>query len=299
MFLNIMDDNQQQKIGGITPEYPLLVEWHNMNALDVPWHWHEEVEFKYVLQGAVRVRTEQGEYEIREGEASFTNSNILETSESMDRSCNTEIFTVIFNTVLLSGYFQSIFEKKYIRPVLSNRHFDVLRITRDSAPGKNICKNLLRVRSLYEQENKEFQLRSLLSEIWLDLILEIEEHVHKKPASPGAGRDRIRYMLQFIYSNYAEKLTLEDIAGSANISEREALRTFKRILGKAPFDYLNEYRLNKARELLESTDLPITEIALDTGFSDSTYFGKVFKKYFHCTPREYRKGMQSPLSQKE
>ena len=111
MFLNIMDDNQQQKIGGITPEYPLLVEWHNMNALDVPWHWHEEVEFKYVLQGAIRVRTEQGEYEIREGEASFTNSNILETSESMDRSCNTEIFTVIFNTVLLSGYFQSIFEK--------------------------------------------------------------------------------------------------------------------------------------------------------------------------------------------
>ena len=68
MFLNIMDDNQQQKIGGITPEYPLLVEWHNMNVLDVPWHWHEEVEFKYVLQGAIRVRTEQGEYEIREGE---------------------------------------------------------------------------------------------------------------------------------------------------------------------------------------------------------------------------------------
>ena len=52
MFLNIMDDNQQQKIGGITPEYPLLVEWHNMNALDVPWHWHEEVECVFVAEGS-------------------------------------------------------------------------------------------------------------------------------------------------------------------------------------------------------------------------------------------------------
>ena len=92
---------------------------------------------------------------------------------------------------------------------------------------------------------------------------------------------------------YFEKITLEDIAASANVSEREALRTFKKSLGKAPFDYLNEYRLDKARELLETTDLTITEIAVSTGFSDSAYFGKVFRNYFECTPGGYRKKVRS------
>lgn len=96
-------------------------------------------------------------------------------------------------------------------------------------------------------------------------------------------------MLQFIYSDYAEKLTLKDIATSANISEREALRTFKKTLVKAPFGYLNEYRLSKAKDLLESTDLPITEIAFDTRFSDSAYFEKVFKKIFRLHTKVVQK----------
>jgi len=292
MYLNILDDNQQQKIGAITSEYPVLTEQFQMNELDVPWHWHEEVEFKYVLSGAIRVRTEHGEYTVKEGEACFTNSNILETSEAFDRKMDTEIITVIFHTIYLSGHFRSILEKKYVKPVLDNRHFDVLRITPDTTHGKTICKTLPRIRRLYEQPDTEFQIRNMLSDIWMALIQEINKQTRNKIDTLVPGSDRIRYMLQYIYTHYQEKLTLDDLADSAGVSGREALRTFKKALGKAPFDYLTEYRLGKAREFLETTDLSITDIAFQTGFSDGAYFGKVFRKYFNCTPREYRKQLQ-------
>ena len=96
-------------------------------------------------------------------------------------------------------------------------------------------------------------------------------------------------MMTFIHGNYAHKITLQEIADSANISQREALRCFQKTLGRSPFDYLNEYRLSEAKKLLAETEMTISEAALQTGFSNSAYFGKVFKKAYHMTPKEYQK----------
>lgn len=289
MFSIITNDNQLEYVSGMNSEYPIVVRHINMVMLDVPWHWHEEVEFKYVESGSLRMRTEKDEFILHAGEACFTNMNIMEMSEAMDRTQDTNVITFVFHPALISGHFQSIYEKKYVRPVLTNRQIKVIKITSETESGAAICKGLLKVSRLYDQGNTELQIRNLLSEIWLHLIKEIEIHLNSQPAESLRSKDRIRYMLQYIYTHYAEKITLEDIAASANISEREALRTFKKALDKAPFDYLNEYRLDKARELLETSDLTVTEIAVSTGFSDSAYFGKVFRKYFESTPGNYRK----------
>lgn len=289
MFSIITNDNQLENISGMNSEFPLVVRRINMAKLDVPWHWHEEVEFKYIESGVLRLRTEKDEFLLHAGEACFTNTNIMEMSEAVDRTEDTNVITFVFHPALISGHFQSIIDKKYIKPVLTNRQIKMIRITSETEYGKKICKALPKVQKLYEQENTELQIRNLLSEIWLQLIKEIETQLNSRPADSLRNKDRIRYMLQYIYTHYAEKITLEDIAASANISEREALRTFKKSLDKAPFDYLNEYRLDKARELLETTDLTVTEVAVSTGFSDSAYFGKVFRKYFESTPGNYRK----------
>lgn len=289
MFSIILNDNQLESISGMTSEFPIVVRRINMAMLDVPWHWHEEVEFKYLESGVLRLRTEKDEITLHAGEACFTNANVMETSEAADKAQETNVITIVFHPALISGHFQSIFEKKYIQPVITNRQIKMIKITSATKQGAAICRALPKVQKLSEQENMEFQIRNTLSEIWLHLIKEIEEQLNNRPADSLRKKERIRYMLQYIYTHYAEKITLEDIAASANVSEREALRTFKKALGKAPFDYLNEYRLDKARELLETTDLTITEIAVSTGFSDSAYFGKVFRNYFECTPGSYRK----------
>ena len=59
MFSIITNDNQLEYVSGMNSEYPIVVRHINMVMLDVPWHWHEEVEFKYVESGSLRMRTEK------------------------------------------------------------------------------------------------------------------------------------------------------------------------------------------------------------------------------------------------
>ncbi len=73
------------------------------------------------------------------------------------------------------------------------------------------------------------------------------------------------------------------------ISVRECCRCFKENLNTTPFSYLIDYRLYKSCELLSHTSMSITEIAITCGFGSSSYFTKLFREKFSCTPGEYRK----------
>ena len=95
-------------------------------------------------------------------------------------------------------------------------------------------------------------------------------------------------MLSFIHNHYKDKITVAQIADAIGISEREAMRSFRRSLNQSPIEYLISYRLNEAKKLLLDSRLPITEICYQCGFSDSSYFGKSFRKAYGLSPREYR-----------
>ena len=100
--------------------------------------------------------------------------------------------------------------------------------------------------------------------------------------------ERIKQLLIFIQSHYSERLSIARIAAQIPISERECYRLFKNSLGISPIDYLNSFRLQKAMELLTSTRQSIVDIAMETGFNSSSYFGKIFKQYYQMTPKQYR-----------
>ncbi len=285
----ILDDNQWETNSGVTSEYPYLSDIVDMTHYSSPWHWHEAIEFKYVLRGNLKIMTENAEYIVPQGYVSFTNSNVLEASERADDTEDTAIVVHLFHPILLTGHFQSVFEKKYVRPVLTNRQVEVLVISPETTHGSKICRKFQELNRLWNQENVEFQTRNLLSDIWLEMIAEIEEQLKNHPPVSIPSQDRIRNMIRFIQLNYAEKVTLKDIAESAHISEREALRTFKKALGKTPFDYLTDYRMIQACDLLTRTDQSITEVAVNVGLTDGSYFGKLFKKQFGCTPSAFRK----------
>ena len=99
---------------------------------------------------------------------------------------------------------------------------------------------------------------------------------------------RMRLMMQYVFTHYKEKITLTDIASSANISKSEALRCFRLSLQTTPVSYLIDYRLNCARQLLESTDDTITEISVSVGIDSISYFVRIFKEKFNMTPKAFR-----------
>ncbi|GLX79893.1 hypothetical protein tinsulaeT_32330 [Thalassotalea insulae] len=91
-----------------------------------------------------------------------------------------------------------------------------------------------------------------------------------------------------IAKKYTEpELGISDLASDMAISERQLQRKIKVLLGTTPNNFIKEFRLKKAQELLRS-GAQIGRIALDVGFSSQTYFGRCFKESFDCTPKQYQ-----------
>ena len=135
----------------------------------------------------------------------------------------------------------------------------------------------------------EFQVRNALSQ--LILLLRLHQPMPQKEPSQRELRDarRIRTMLQYIQEHYSEETDTAQIARSAMISESECLRCFHKSIGMPPIRYLKQFRIQKAAELLMSTDKKAGDIGAECGFLDTSYFTKVFREIKGCTPGEYRR----------
>ena len=96
-------------------------------------------------------------------------------------------------------------------------------------------------------------------------------------------------MLRYIQQHYSEELSAEDLARSAHVSRRVCFRLFQEKLHTTPNAYLRSFRLRKACRMLTATGESITQIAYACGLGSASYFGKVFRERFGCTPAEYRK----------
>lgn len=143
--------------------------------------------------------------------------------------------------------------------------------------------------SVSEPFGYEFAVRFELSRFWCDLFEVTEEMRAARMQKGYADTTRIKLMLQFIHAHYGARITLQDIAASANISSRECSRCFRRCISTSPMNYLCSYRVHIASDLLRRTDDSITSISENCGFSSPGYFCKVFRHITGKTPLEYRR----------
>jgi signal transduction histidine kinase/DNA-binding LacI/PurR family transcriptional regulator/CheY-like chemotaxis protein len=104
-----------------------------------------------------------------------------------------------------------------------------------------------------------------------------------------ATQQLVRQATACIHVRYAEALTRDDIARKVGISADYLTDCFHQELGITPMTYLRRYRILRARALLETTDLPIIQVAMQTGFSDGTYFTRTFQREAGMSPRAYRR----------
>lgn len=279
-------ENHQESVAGITMEYPYAYHHVDVKKTKIPWHWHEELELGYISQGALKLSTTEKDYAFEKGQGFFMNTNVLSAMSSMGELCILE--SHLFHSVLLGGHFKSFFETKYMVPVLHNRKVEVLELKGETALQKKILNKMKTLTGIQSQENMEFQTRNLLGEIWLLLGEEIKSQSFTQPRVSRASQERIQIMLSFIQKNYEKKITLEMLAAEAAISPRECLRCFRECIHKTPMEYLLDYRMEKAKKLLEMGELPVTLIAANTGFSSPAYFTKVFRERMGLPPSVYR-----------
>ena len=290
--LNI-DKNLQEFPANAGKDFPITIVFSDLGdwtAQSVPWHWHRELEFSVLLQGKLSVQTSHGSWVLGPGEGYFINRNVLHRMEGADGQ-RPVYLTQMVGAELLAGAGGSVFERKYLEPVMSCREIELVPFRLQSTNQRRIIEH---IRSAYEAvdaetEGYEILARNELSSAWLLMMRELPASVREQPGEEDQTEARVKRMLLYIQEHYAERVTLEEIANAANISPRACLRDFQQRLHTTPVRYLIDCRLDAAARRLRSTGQSVTDIAAECGFATGSYFTKLFREKYHTTPLAYRR----------
>lgn len=252
------------------------------------WHWHDELELILSHHGHFAVGAGKTVINLSEGELCFINAGILHNVWKTDRDPS-EYNSVVFHPRIIGGL-DSIYWVKYIQP-LSKPNFPPYLFFRADEKVSQLFAELWRIQS-EQAPGCENDIRYLLTKLLMQLSGTPTKNCRQLSEREQRDIHRMKQMLTFLEDHFADELTLKQIAESAAISETECLRCFQRSIGTSPIRFLKEYRLQRAADLLRTTDESITEIATTCGFFDMSYFTRAFRQLYAATPTCYRMGLR-------
>lgn len=134
----------------------------------------------------------------------------------------------------------------------------------------------------HDQPERDTMLTSLLQEFFIRLTRSF--HAHNRPT----GIQYLTSACDYIKQNFQEPLTLEKIAAHVGISRSYLAQLFSTQLNRSVVEYIQTIRCDHAAYLLNTTSLPIIDIAMETGFNNRQHFTRTFGKLYGMPPHEYR-----------
>lgn len=136
------------------------------------------------------------------------------------------------------------------------------------------------------------QRKDPLRLVGLAMIL-LDEIIQTSKTRISVGNNRVRdfYMKEamgYIDANFQHDISIEDIATACGINRSYFGRIFKETFGKSPQQFLIQYRMTKAAELLKDSRIPISEVGHSVGYENQLNFSRAFKNYYGISPNKYR-----------
>lgn len=236
-------------------------------------HWHEHIELHYVVSGKTKFLLDQQEILGEKGDLVIANSNVLHAGYC-DGS-PVEVLVMIFEMEALSEELadKNILFQHWIRgdeEIARIMH----RIYEENAEKdigyKLACKGGL------------LQLITYLARNYVLEMLSDSDSLKRRKKL-----ERLNTVNQYIEQHYTEAISNRELADLLHLSEDRFNHLFKEGMGMPPLQYINEIRLKKAMHLLKKGDCyTAAEVADAVGFSDYNNFGRMFRRYYGCTPIE-------------
>ncbi len=276
--------------------FPLIVNDGDIRqyiAGHIPSHWHKELEIFVLHKGSVRIGIGDCFYTLQAGEGCFINAEVIHSfTAEAPGSCAFRSF--VFGPDVVGGMPGSVFDTAYVRPLVESG-VPFLEFREEDGDGLYFEQFRRAFQACAEEcYGFEFQVREALSNILLHVKAKSRTGAARAVAS--AQEARLKDMLLWIDGHFREGASVSDIAGAANICVRECQRIFRQYLHYSPMEYVQRKRIFAAAKQLADTDGSVTDIALGCGFSNSSYFCKLFKALMGSTPGKYREGVQASLS---
>ncbi|WP_151733267.1 AraC family transcriptional regulator ['Paenibacillus yunnanensis' Narsing Rao et al. 2020] len=274
--------------------FPLAAYWIELPAgthiLDT--HWHEEAEFFLLQEGEITFQVDTDYFPLKPGEVVFIESGDIHAAHVLkDGPCR--FCALVFHQGLLASAQYDAIQQSVILPLQEKRQSFPRHMTPEVPWQAELIAQLERMMEAYAIKMPGFE--AFMKGTLLIMLSQLAAPGRAANYSQAGSADttkinRLKKVILYIQENYREPIRLSDLSELIPMSEGQFTRFFKAMTRKTPVDYINSYRIRQAADLLQQTDRKISDIALEVGFDNVSYFIKVFRKGMKCSPSEFRKG---------
>jgi AraC-like DNA-binding protein len=264
-------------------KYVMLYD--NVQNEAYPIHWHDAVEMIMPLKNEYKITVGETEYLLPENDVIIVPPGEL---HSMPAIPGRRLIFQCDNSVLSDVTVLEPVTRVMVSPIVINSS-----LNKDL--HKLAQKTMLDIQSLYTSNNELSDVKIYLKVIELFMaISEIQLQQQKvimdcDDEKLGEYNEKFGTVLKYIDNNYMYDITLDQLADVAGYSKYHFSRIFKQYNSMSYLQYINARRTKAAETLLLDPEIPITEVAMRSGFKSLTTFNRIFKDIKHCTPTDFKK----------
>ena len=244
----------------------------------IPWHDHEELEIAYLKEGRMCLQLPGKTYLLEQGDCAVINANTLHAATAAPQCL---LHSIVFHIRLVAGDSESVFSTQYLQPLITQTSFQAYLFRGGKRQAEIACFKAAFDAIAHEAPGFEFTVRENLSKLCWFLYVQFAHEIPEAQGGENQDQLRVRKVLDYIHANFSQALTLSQLAKAADIGERECLRCFQRTIQLSPMQYLLKYRMMQGAQLL-------TQVGAACGFDSPSHFSQTFKRFYRCTPRQYR-----------
>ena len=272
--------------------FPLAIR-HSMHNEKVDLHAHEFIELVIIRGGTATHFSENQEYPVGSGTVFVVHTD---QAHGYRDTRKLDLINIMFqpdpfisdrdSVHQLDGY-RMLFG---LRPADRRRYGFGTRLILDENA-------VIPVDSLADALDRELTAtppgyQTMVQALFAQLVVNLSRLHSGTGGPPTAALLELERLIRYLRLSFNADLRLEDLARRAGMSVSTLLRRFRSATGSSPVEYLLRLRLERARENLATTDQRITDIAFSSGFRDSNYFTRQFKRYTGMSPRDYRRSLR-------
>ena len=257
-------------------------------------HWHNNMEVLLVRGGEGTITVDLEPSRISAGDICLVLPGQLQAMEPAEgKSLKVERYQ--FPLGILSGTQEESAVEALFHPLSSGMQIFPWHISREFAGYEPLIQCLDEITQITTFFPAAYPLAVKSKLYQLFYILYYNEPEPEPRNRPRKSVQHAKLLLQYVAENYSRQLKITEMAGVCGFSESHFIKFFKSIVGLTFTEYLNLYRLSKAAEMLIESHMPVGDVAQSCGFTNVSYFNRLFRQKYGLAPTAYRReGISHP-----
>lgn len=259
-----------------------------LDFIQVPLHWHKELELIVIKKGAGIVSVDFSKETVSAGDIVLILPGQLH-SICQKEACSMEYENILLNPSMLISGEDDLCAARFILPLTEGRLSADTFLTPALSYYPDISGCIQTIDRLCDIRPEGYQLavKGWLFQLLYHLI-QNQKNRDSVLKSKTKSLEKLKTILKYVEEHYAEHLSIDHMAALTYYSKSHFMKFFKSHMGMGFTEYLNDYRLTIAARLLTASDCSILEAASQAGFDNLSYFNRLFKRKFGDTPGHYR-----------